>query len=96
MISFPSKPPGAAYNLDFDFVSLLPLGVDLVSAEIEAVVESGEDETVDILNGDGVVTGTVVQVPVYQGVEGVIYRISVLATADDDNIYPLEGLLAIV
>jgi hypothetical protein len=96
VINFPTKPVGAGYDLPFDFISLLPLGVALVSAAITAVVESGEDDDVEILNGAGVISGTVVNVPVHAGVAGVIYKISVLATADDDNIYPLSGFLAVV
>ncbi len=96
MISFPAKPVVSAISLPFDFISLLPLDVGIESAVITATVESGEDSNIQLLNGEGTVSGTVVSVPVHDGVPGVIYRISVAALGDDDNTYVLEGVLAVL
>lgn len=98
MISFPPKlSEDSEYNLDFDFVGLLPVGVNLASAAASAIITSGPDGTVvDILEGTIDVSGTVAEVRVHQGVSGCIYEITVEGTDDDGDVHTMKGVLAVL
>lgn len=98
MLSFDPKAYAAGYNIGFNFLSLLPVGVTVSSAAITCAVETGTDASPSSLVSAAVIASPVVNVPLVAnaGVVGVIYRITVLATGSDGKKYSLEGLVAVV
>lgn len=95
MLAFPTKRIAEAYYLDFDFIGRLPLGETIDSATAVGSVISGVDASPDILGDPLVVSGTIVQVPVQNGVQGVTYKIVVNAVFGSENV-DLEGCLAVL
>ena len=98
MLSFPSKAIAEGNFLPFNFLSTLPAGVMLSSAIATCAVESGIDASSSSLITTAVVTSPIVKVPTVagQGVSGVIYKITVLATGSDSKLYSLSGILAVL
>jgi len=84
--------------IPFDFAGQLPAGVTISSSACVCTVISGTDANPSDLIDSTSINSTIVKVykAADEGVEGVIYNLSVRATGSDSLVYEMSGTLAII
>lgn len=85
-------------QLPFNFLSVLPAGITLVSAVATCTVASGVDVSPSSLIGAATVVSPIAYVPTVlgAGTAGVIYNIAVVGLASNGKYYLLNGNLAVL
>lgn len=96
MIALSPKAPAEVVSLSFDFTDLLAAGETIVSASFGIAVEVGSDPAVaTMLTATEVIVAGVVSRLVRNGVAGVNYRVTCLATTSQSQVLLLSGILPV-
>jgi hypothetical protein len=98
MVRYERKQPAEQYAFGYDFVDELPTGVDVSSAVLSAIdLESGTDQTATILlSSTATIVGTQVLGRWRAGIAGRRYKIRVLATLSNGDIFEEDVILAVI
>lgn len=95
-MSFPAKTPTESKLLTFDFSNELATDSLLVSAEVSvSEVVLGTGDVSDVTFDAPIVNDTSVSVLTSAGLSGCKYRVSCVATADNDEVHQIDKDLPI-
>ena len=97
-VLIPPKQVAETVYQPFDFTSQLGQfsTTTISSASVTIAVYSGTDPTPLLTAGSASISGLVVTVPLSSGVNGVLYLVTVKATASTGDIRTLQGFVAVV